>query len=148
MERAHESFVIACAAEPKLIRIDPGAGLIRVDRVQIQQVVVNLLRNALEAVAMRSGVRAEVVIEACPTGSGMVEIAVTDNGPGFAPEVLQLRHRPFLSTKPGGMGIGLSICRRIVEAHGGAMLMENRAEGGGMLRFTVPGADDAEAVAA
>jgi two-component system sensor kinase FixL len=121
------------------VEIDRAATLIRVDRVQVQQVIVNLLRNALEAVAGRPGVPPAILLRASPAPNGMVQIAISDNGPGFAPDVLQRRHQPFLSTKPGGMGIGLSICRRIVESHGGTLGIEGRTGGGAVLRFTVPG---------
>jgi two-component system, LuxR family, sensor kinase FixL len=121
---------------------DPGRPMIMADRVQIQQVIVNLVRNALEALSDHPDVQPEIVIETRAAPKGMVEILVHDNGPGIAPEVLRRQHEPFFSTKADGMGIGLSICRRIVELHGGALIVENRLKEGATMRFTVPGVDD------
>jgi two-component system, LuxR family, sensor kinase FixL len=120
---------------------DPAHPVILADRVQIQQVIVNLVRNALEAVAERPNLQPDILIESRGTAEGMVEILVNDNGPGVAPEIVRRHHAPFYSTKADGMGIGLSICRRIIEAHGGSFVIENRAEGGATMRFTVPSAN-------
>lgn len=120
--------------------------LIWVDRVQIQQVIVNLVRNALEAMADRPDIRPEIVIQSRGTEEGAVEIAVQDNGPGIAAEMLHRWREPFFSTKANGMGVGLSICRRIIEAHGGTLFVENRVGAGASIRFTVPAADETELV--
>ncbi|MGN6124752.1 MAG: sensor histidine kinase, partial [Sphingomonas oligoaromativorans] len=130
------------------IDIDEAGPLVRVDRVQIQQVIVNLLRNALEALADAPDGAPQIRIRSRPTGRGMVEIEVRDNGPGFPAEVLSRRYQPFFSTKKDGMGIGLSICRRIIEGHGGALTIESLPGAGAAMRFTVPGADAAEREAA
>lgn len=131
-------------ADTRSLRIrfsfDPAHPTILADRVQIQQVIVNLVRNALEAIAERPGANPDILIESRGVANDMVEILVHDNGPGVAPEVLHHPHTPFYSTKADGMGIGLSICRRIIEAHGGTFAIENRSEGGATTRFTVPGA--------
>lgn len=121
--------------------LDPGCRLILADRVQIQQVVINLVRNAIEAVAERPGVHPDIFIASRGVDEGMVEILVNDNGPGIAPEVLRRQLAPFYSTKADGMGIGLSICRRIIELHGGQFAVENRPEGGATMRFTIPRAN-------
>ena len=111
-----------------------------VDRIQIQQVVFNLVRNALEATEGRKP--REIVVAARPTGSSELEISVSDNGCGL-PEDPEAVFRPFTSTKLKGMGVGLSICRLIVEAHGGRLLAEPRTTGGTVFRFTLPIAREA-----
>jgi signal transduction histidine kinase len=105
------------------------------DRIQIQQVVFNLVRNALEATAGRSP--REITVASRRTANAELEISVTDTGPGLGedPEAV---FRPFASTKASGMGIGLSICRTIVEAHGGRLWAEPRPGGGAAFRFTLP----------
>ncbi len=105
------------------------------DRVQIQQVVFNLVRNALEATAGRSP--REITIATRPTAQAELQVSVADTGSGLGedPEAV---FRPFASTKATGMGIGLSICRTIVEAHGGRLWAEPRPGGGAAFRFTLP----------
>ncbi len=131
------------------IRYEPDAmhRTILADRVQIQQVLVNLIRNAVDAQRDRPDARPEILLTSRGVGDGMVEIAVSDNGPGIPEEILGSPYKPFNSTKPNGMGIGLSICRRIVEFHGGTMHAENRPEGGARIRFTVPAIGNAELAA-
>jgi C4-dicarboxylate-specific signal transduction histidine kinase len=91
---------------------DAGASLVFVDRVQIQQVLVNLMRNGLEA--MSESQRREIVVTTVLRDQEAIEISVADSGPGLAPEVEEHLFEPFISTKRGGMGRGLSICRRIL----------------------------------
>ena len=98
------------------------------DRVQLQQLVVNLVRNAMEAPA--NGVRRQVRISGRSLGSGAYTITVEDNGPGIAAEVEQRLFDPLVSTKADGMGLGLSICRTIVEAHRGRIRSATSALGG------------------
>jgi two-component system sensor kinase FixL len=117
------------------LRIASELPELAVDRVQIEQVVVNLVRNAIEA--MDGGARQELTVTAAP-GDGGVEISVADTGPGIAPEVAERLFQPFVTTKPHGMGVGLSICRSIVEAHGGALVAEPNPTGGAIFRFTLP----------
>jgi C4-dicarboxylate-specific signal transduction histidine kinase len=91
------------------------------DRVQLQQVILNLLINAVEAMSeMSEGLR-ELLISTAKTDSEGVLVAVRDSGPGLAPEGLERLFEAFYTTKPGGLGMGLSICRSIIEAHGGQM---------------------------
>ena len=114
---------------------DQMATPVLVDRVQIQQVLVNLMRNAVEAMA-DSPVR-ELKISSKLRSDGLVEVTVEDTGPGIPEE---LRHRlfeAFVSTKADGMGVGLSICRTIVEAHGGKIWVEHPTLGGTRFRFTL-----------
>ena len=107
-----------------------------IDRVHIQQVVFNLVRNAREA--MTDSPRREILITSTLTEGGLVEVAVADTGPGLAPEVAAKLFQPFVTTKVDGMGVGLSICRSIIEAHGGRLWYETGGSGGAVFRFTVP----------
>lgn len=113
---------------------------VRGDPIQIQQVVLNLVRNAAEAVGGRGriGVDVERVDE-------LVQIAITDDGPGFPPEGRATAFDPFSSTKAGGTGLGLAICREIVEQHGGTIAIDART-GGARIVFTLPHHDDGEPV--
>jgi two-component system sensor kinase FixL len=97
-------------------RLDPHAQLVLADRIQIQQVLLNLIRNAIEA--MEASERRELVIATQALDDGLVEVSVADTGTGIAPEVASQLFQPFVTTKTHGMGVGLSICRTIVEAHG------------------------------
>ena len=118
------------------------------DRVQVQQVLVNLIRNAIEALRDQANATPRITLTSRAVDNGMIEIAVSDNGPGIAPEIFHRPYEPFVSTKAYGMGIGLSICRRIVEFHGGTLTAENMSEGGARIAFTVPATADTEAVPA
>ncbi len=115
--------------------LDPTSDLVVADRVQIQQVLVNLLRNAMEAMA-ESG-RRELTVTNARVGDAMIEIAVSDTGPGFAENVRSNLFQPFFTTKEAGMGVGLSISRTIIEAHGGQMRAETNDAGGATFRFTL-----------
>lgn len=117
------------------IRIPPGIGPAMIDRVQIQQVLLNLLRNAIEAMA--GSPRRELSIAVAAPVAGLMEIAVADTGPGLAPEVRERLFQPFVTTKPNGMGVGLSICRGIVETHGGRLWATDNAGGGTIFHFTL-----------
>lgn len=119
-------------------RLDPANDLVVADRVQIQQVLVNLLRNAMEA--MSESERRELSVTAASAGDGMIEIAVADTGSGFAEGISTNLFQPFFTTKEAGMGVGLSISRTIIEAHGGQMLAETNEAGGATFRFTLPAA--------
>jgi len=113
----------------------PDATPVLVDRVQIQQVLINLMRNAMEAMEGCSERRLSVTT--ARLGSGMVEIAVSDTGNGIAPEMSERLFEAFASTKSSGMGLGLSICRTIVEAHGGRIRAEPGEGGGTEFQFTL-----------
>ena len=116
-----------------------------VDRVQIEQVIFNLVRNAIEA--MTDGPRRLLTIGTKLTRDNMVEISIGDTGPGLPAEVRTKLFEPFVTTKAGGLGIGLSICRVIVEAHGGQLKAEDNPGGGTVFRFTLPLSDDSKLVA-
>lgn len=106
------------------------------DRTQLQQVVVNLAMNAAQAMGQVAGPR-RVVISASHEGKNVI-VTVDDNGPGIPPEHFDQLFQSFFTTKEGGMGIGLPICRSIVETHGGRISAENIAGGGARFRFTLP----------
>ncbi|MDB5459334.1 MAG: Sensor histidine kinase, partial [Caulobacteraceae bacterium] len=106
------------------------------DRIQIQQVIVNLIRNAVEA--MREQTTPRILTISTVAKGGMAEICLCDNGPGVSPEVAERLFSPFVSTKSNGMGVGLSICMRIVEAHGGKMWADRSPSGGAAFYFTLP----------
>lgn len=117
------------------------------NRVQIQQIMLNLIRNAIEAQASDSGKIQPITLSTDDAEPGMVRISVRDQGSGIAEEVLRASYRPFISTKSDGMGLGLSICRRIVEFHGGSIHAENAPDGGALLWFTIPAVTNPAALA-
>jgi two-component system sensor kinase FixL len=116
-------------------QFDPGADLVLADRVQIQQVLLNLMRNAVEA--MEGSDRRELVLATVAHGDGTVEVSVADTGHGMAPEVTEQLFKPFVTTKRHGMGVGLSISRSIIDAHGGRIWAEPNPGGGTVFRFTL-----------
>jgi two-component system sensor kinase FixL len=124
--------------------LDPANDLVFVDRVQIQQVLVNLFRNAAEAMA--DAERREIAVSNARVARDMVEIIVSDTGVGLTDTVLSNLFKPFYTTKETGMGVGLSISRSIIEAHGGRMHAERNETGGATFRFTLPTAPQEELV--
>ena len=118
-------------------QFDPVHDLVLVDKVQIQQVLLNLIRNAIEA--MEQSARRKLAIASRPRDGELVEVSVSDTGPGIAPEVSAQLFQPFVTTKRYGMGVGLSISRSIIESHGGRILVEPNQGGGTVFRFTIPG---------
>ena len=116
-------------------RFDPAVDLVLADRVQIQQVLLNLMRNAMEA--MEGCERRDLVISVASVEDSHVRVSVTDSGSGIAPEIAEQLFQPFITTKRQGMGVGLSISRTIVEAHGGHIWVESNPTGGTAFHFTL-----------
>jgi C4-dicarboxylate-specific signal transduction histidine kinase len=117
--------------------LDDGGAQVRGDRVLLEQVLVNLIHNAMHAVQdlPRKGRNIELASRRSAQG---LRISVADHGPGIPPEQLEQVFAPFFTTKRDGLGLGLNICRSIVEAHGGSMSVENRPGGGALFSFTLP----------
>ena len=112
-----------------------GELLLEGDRVQVEQVIINLARNACEAIAERDDGR--VIVSAIVQHKDVI-VSISDNGPGIAAEKIATLFEWTQSSKPGGMGIGLSICRHIVEAHGGRIWLESTSVAGSRLAFSLP----------
>ncbi|MFL5246330.1 MAG: sensor histidine kinase [Myxococcales bacterium] len=142
----HEDAV-ARGVEIKL-DVEPDLPLVRGDRVQLEQVLMNLLVNAFEAVAGIPSGPKQVTVRAYAR-DGFVEVAVLDSGKGIARNELERIFEPFFTRKPNGMGMGLAICRTIVEAHGGRISADNRSERGAVFELSLPAlpaADQSEGV--
>jgi two-component system sensor kinase FixL len=116
-------------------RFDPRVSFVLADKIQVQQVILNLVRNAIEA--MQETPRRELTISTAEQPDGMAEISVADTGPGIAPEIAAQLFQPFVTTKPNGMGVGLSISRTIIEAHGGRLWAEPNPKGGTIFGLTL-----------
>ena len=133
------SALALVAAKEKSVRVSfelyPAVDLVLVDKIQVQQVLLNLLRNAIEA--MESSDRRELAVTTAPAGDGMMTIDVADTGCGIAPEIAPRLFLPFVTTKRQGMGIGLSMSRTIIESHGGQMTLQPNPGGGTIFRFTL-----------
>ena len=112
----------------------PEALYAEIDKVQVHQVLFNLMRNGIEAM---QGPRREVALATRPANGGMVEVSVADTGSGLSEEIRLKLFQPFVTTKPNGMGVGLSVCRGIIEQHGGRLWAEDNPGGGTVFRFTV-----------
>lgn len=119
------------------IELSPAVDAVVVDRVQVQQVVLNLLRNAMDA--MKDSARRELRLTTSTAANDMAMVSVADTGPGISPQIADRLFQPFVSTKGRqGMGVGLSISRGIIEAHGGLLWTEPNPSGGTVFRFTLP----------
>lgn len=119
-------------------QVADGLPVILGDRIQLQQVMLNLILNALEAMSGPSAAARELVIRTGQDGSGGVLVAVADSGPGLQPESLDRLFDAFYTTKPGGLGMGLSICRSIIEAHGGRLWATTNLPQGAVFQFALP----------
>lgn len=106
------------------------------DRVQIQQVLINLMRNAMEA--MRDSTVKQLTVTTSPAEDGRLKVEVADTGPGIAEDIAPQLFQPFVTSKPNGMGVGLSISRRIIESHGGELVVRRNEAGGATFTFTLP----------
>jgi two-component system sensor kinase FixL len=116
--------------------LDREADLVLVDKVQLQQVLLNLIRNAVEAMAESE--RRVLTLSSAAADEGKVEIRVSDTGSGISEAVAARLFQPFVTSKPQGMGVGLSICRTIVEAQGGQIWASPNPGGGTIFHVTIP----------
>ncbi|MEO7222572.1 MAG: PAS domain S-box protein [Devosia sp.] len=114
----------------------PNSDTVLADRVQVQQVLTNLMRNAMEA--MKDSEKKELRVRTLPSEGQRVTVEVSDTGPGISEEIAAQLFQPFVTTKPGGMGIGLSISRRIIQSHGGDLVVRKNEAGGATFSFTLP----------
>jgi two-component system sensor kinase FixL len=122
------------------LNFDPAASSVLADKIQIQQVILNLVRNAIEA--MDDAPRRELAIATGLKDTKTALISVTDTGTGISPEIADRLFQPFITTKGDGLGVGLSVSRTIVEAHGGQIWVEENPGGGTAFRFTLPVAEE------
>jgi len=138
---AEASALALVAAKDHLVRVDlrldPAIDLVLVDKIQIQQVLLNLLRNGLEA--MQASERRELHVSTSPAEDNMVAVDVADTGCGISSDVASRLFQPFVTTKRQGMGVGLSISRTIIESHGGQITVRPNPGGGTIFRFTLRG---------
>ncbi len=116
--------------------LDPALSPVLIDKVQVQQVVLNLIRNAIDVLAESITRQVRVSVKASSEDCAVVSVA--DTGPGLAPEIAPQLFQPFMTTKQQGMGVGLSISRSIVEAHGGRIWVDDNPDGGAIFSFSVP----------
>jgi signal transduction histidine kinase len=118
--------------------IEPPTAMVVIDRIQIQQVLVNLIRNASEAMVESQSPRRHLTIASRPLGPEKIEISIADTGPGLPAALREKLFEPFVTTKATGMGVGLSICRFIIEAHGEKLQVADNDGGGTVFSFTLP----------
>jgi PAS domain S-box-containing protein len=126
---------------PVQTRLTQGLAPVQGDRVQLQQVVLNLILNAVEAMSTVEAGPRELLISTEQTQTGGVLVSVRDSGPGIDPDHLDRVFEAFYTTKSSGVGMGLSICRSIIDAHGGRLWADMNASRGAVFRFILPGAD-------
>ena len=141
------SALALVGAKDKDVRVsfafDPRGDFVLADKVQIQQVLLNLIRNAIEA--MEGAEKRELVVSTSMVKDNLVEISVSDTGAGISPEIRAQLFQPFVTTKPQGMGVGLSISRTIIEAHGGTIAPRPNPGGGTVFSFILSAVTKEEA---
>jgi len=115
-----------------------GLPRVMADRVQLQQVVFNLITNAIEAMSSTAPGSRMLRLRSEGSDTGECIVAVEDSGPGIEPEKLQRIFEPFFTSKSKGMGMGLSVCRSIVEAHGGRLWVAGNTSRGAEFQFALP----------
>jgi two-component system, LuxR family, sensor kinase FixL len=144
IEEASALALVGAKENGVLVRMElsPDLPPVLVDRIQIQQVVLNLIRNSIEALS--GAERRELIIRTSAANDRMVEVDVADTGPGLDEKVMKQLFQPFVTTKAKGMGLGLSISRSIIDAHGGRLWAAPGAGAGVSFRFTLPAAEAAE----
>ena len=145
-EAINEVIVLARSAITKngvsvQTRLAEGLSPVQGDRVQLQQVVLNLILNAVEAMSSVEEGPRELLISTEQSQTGGVLVAVRDSGPGIDPEHLERVFDAFYTTKSSGVGMGLSICRSIIDAHGGRLWADANEPRGAVFQFTLPGAE-------
>jgi C4-dicarboxylate-specific signal transduction histidine kinase len=123
-------------------RLAPDLNSVWGDRVQLQQVVLNLILNAVEAMGLVDEQSRHLSIRTEQRGGAGILVAVHDSGPGIDPEHLQRVFEPFYTTKNSGLGMGLSICRSIIDAHGGRLWADANELRGAVFQFSLPAAHD------
>jgi two-component system, LuxR family, sensor kinase FixL len=136
-----------CEADARATRVQLHTVLgkvpeVTIDPVQIQQVILNLTRNAIEAMDIPACTTRELAIETLRSDDRHIEVRVTDTGPGLPVEIAAKAFNAFITTKASGMGMGLSISRAIIEAHGGRIWVNERTGGGAVFHFTLPITND------
>jgi PAS domain S-box-containing protein len=134
--------LVRSEAQGANVRIDvksaPNLPLVEVDPVQVQQVVMNLLVNAIDAIRRLGSEGGEIEVEISPAGKHGVLVAVRDDGPGIPAEEIRDVFKPFVTSKPGGLGMGLAICKSILDAHGGTISLESLAPRGCCFSLILP----------
>jgi PAS domain S-box-containing protein len=138
-----EAMKNGVSAQTELVE---GLPLVHGDRVELQQVILNLILNAIEAMSETSEGPRELLITTERAESGDLLVAVRDSGPGLAPGALENLFKAFHTTKPNGLGLGLSICRSIIEAHGGRLWSSAKLPRGAVFQFTLPISQDVSAL--
>ena len=119
--------------------IATSGALVEVDRIQIHQVIVNLLRNAVDAMTLSPpGKARHLKVSAQPTDEDMISVTVADTGPGISADIYDHLFEPFVTSKMNGMGMGLSLCQRLIESHGGTISVDNRPGSGASFTFRLP----------
>jgi len=115
-----------------------GGRRVLANRIQIEQVLINLIRNSIDAIKGAGVADGRVLVEARPAANETIEVSVSDNGPGIDPEMVERLFQPFQSNKPSGMGLGLSITRSIIQEHGGTIWVEGKRRNGARFGFSLP----------
>jgi len=126
-----------------IIQFHPGGQKrkIKACKIQIEQVLINLLRNSLEAIKYGNILEGRVVIRSILLANGMMEVSIADNGPGIETSFADRLFRQFQTTKKTGMGVGLSLSRTIIEAHGGKLWLDKNYHNGALFRFVLSATD-------
>jgi two-component system sensor kinase FixL len=120
------------------LKLCDGSPKVQVDSIQIEQVLVNLMYNAMQAMEELPADRRSLTLQTCCTSTGLAEVSVIDSGPGVSPDILKRLFQPFFTTKAQGMGMGLNISRTIIENHAGRLSASINPGGGMQFRFTLP----------
>lgn len=120
-----------------ILRLAPDLPLVRADHIQVQQVLLNLIVNGCDAMHDNPPSERRLVVETAHDGTELIRVSIVDRGAGIAPEMLERIFEPFYSTKSHGLGMGLSICRAIILAHGGQLRAANNPDRGATLHFTL-----------